>query len=115
MKEIKERFGMLEYSSAKEALLQVFSFLLSEGISKNYGKYYVWQKNGLFYTEKSGVYHSVDLWRELGYKTYDIIELKNYRRKYFNDTKEEVLTGFMFTGKKFFDKDIIFDKLQKQD
>lgn len=108
MKEIKDSFSKIEYETAKDALLQVFSYLLNEGKSKNYGIYYIWSKNNKFYTEASGKYHSVDLWRNQGYKTYDIVELKNYKKRYFNDTKEEVLTGFMFRGGKFFDEGIRF-------
>ena len=104
MREIRDRIMMIEYTSPKDALLQVFSFLLSEGKSKNYGVYYIWEKNDKYYSEISGAYHSVDLWREMGYRTYDIIELKNYRRTYAD--KEEILTGFMFHGDKFFEKDI---------
>lgn len=112
MREVKDRFCMLEFVSAQEALLQIFGCLLSEGMSKNYGVYYIWKKEGLFYTEKPESYHSVDMWREMGYTTYDIIELKNYRRKYYNNTKEEVLTGFMFHGAKFFSKNICYESLR---
>lgn len=108
MKEVKDFFPMIEFETAQEALLQVFSFLLYEGKSKNYGIYYIWSKNDKFYIEALGKYHSVDLWRNQGYDTYDIVELKNYKRRYFNDTKEEVLTGFMFHGSKFFDEDVCF-------
>ena len=61
MKEIKDSFSKIEFETAKEALLQVFSYLLNEGKSKNYGIYYIWSKNNKFYTEVSGKYHSVDL------------------------------------------------------
>lgn len=106
MREIKNGFWMIEYTSPKDALLQVFSFLLSEGKSKNYGVYYIWKKNDKYYSEISGAYHSASLWRDLGYRAYDIIEIKNYKRTYFHDTKEDILTGFMFHGDKFFDKNI---------
>ena len=36
MKEVKDFFPMIEFETAQEALLQVFSFLLYEGKSKNY-------------------------------------------------------------------------------
>ena len=110
MKEVRNRFAMLEYTSPKEALLQVFSFLLNEGKTKNYGIYYIWAKDDKYYTELSGAYHSVDLWRNMEYRTYDIVEIKNYKRKYAD--KEETLTGFMFHGNKFFDGniDIITEK-----
>ncbi len=108
MNKIKNsRFSMLEYSSPQEALLQVFSFLLDEGKTKNYGVYYIWKKDDKFYTECPGAYHSVDPWREMGFETYDIVELKTYKRTYHGD-KEEILTGFMFRGDKFFEKDIEF-------
>ena len=105
MKDVRNRFAMLEYTSPKDALLQVFSFLLKEG-KTNYGIYYIWAKDDKYYTELSGVYHSVDLWRNMGYRTYDIIEIKNYEREYAD--KKEILTGFMFHGNKFFDRDIDF-------
>lgn len=107
-REIDSDFRMLQHSSPQEALLYVFSLLLKDGISKSYGVYYIWEKEGGYFTEVESGYHSASKWRALGYKTYDIIEIKNYIRTYFHDTKEEVLTGFMFNGKKFFSEDISF-------
>lgn len=107
-REIDSGFRMLQHDSPQDALLYVFSLLLKDGISKSYGVYYIWEKDSKYFTEVESGYHSASRWRALGYKTYDIIEIKNYIRTYLHETKEEVLTGFMFNGKKFFCEDISF-------
>lgn len=104
MKEVRNRFAMLEYTSPKDAPFQVFCFLLNEGRTKNFGTYHIWEKDSKYHTEISRAYHSIDLWRNMGYRTYYIIETKNYEREYAD--KKEILT--VFHGNKFFDRNIDF-------
>lgn len=110
-KEIFSTFYMVEYDTPQEALISVFGFLLKGGISGSYGVYYIWEKDGKYYTEIEGEYHSTSKWMGMGYKTYDFVKIMNYKRTY-HDTESETLTGFMFHGGMFFDKDVEYKSSQ---
>lgn len=106
-------FPKKEFDTPQEALLDVFADLLECGYSHSYGIKYIWVKDGKFYTEVGGNYHSAESWRMLGFTTYDIVEIKNYTRTYYDNTQKEELTGFMFKGEKFFKDGISYRKPKK--
>ncbi len=103
-------FPKKEFDTPQQALLDVFADLLECGYTDSYGVKYIWEKDGKFYTEVGGNYHSAEKWRILGFTTYDIVEIKTYTRTYYDNTKKEELTGFMFRGEKFFKEGISYRK-----
>lgn len=103
-------FSFKQFDTPQEALLDVFADLLECGYTHSYGVKYIWEKDGQYFTEVGGNYHSAEQWRISGFTTYDIVEIKNYTRTYYNNTKKEELTGFMFNGEKFFKEGISYRK-----
>ena len=89
MKELHFQFE--KYNTPMDALTNVTNWLLKGGLYNSYGVYYIWEKDGFYYSECETKYHQASLWRSCGYECFDIVKFEG--RSMFDKEGDRIYNG----------------------